>query len=298
MKITYYFKIDFKRPNLNESIAQIIEKKNKLKDQLDFCYSRLETIELCNNDSKLDDALLLSDYLICDITSLVLIYEDKLSLITTDNWREKIKTLLDSKVISAFNKHISVIEKDYKSKEEKSVKIEESIAELLYFLEKFIFAQNKSIFENPVDDFNKKIKVQLFFSLIFIGLFSYNGFQLYNKIKPIRKDFTKLYFLGKQNSTPKSSNLITVEVNPSEDWKEVNFILPSSSEIESIKIEPIHQVNARIQIKEIKFLDESKKILLEQNFKINKLGMLESEVLNKICCLEGLKPGKVIPENT
>ncbi|MBK8397241.1 MAG: hypothetical protein IPL26_18650 [Leptospiraceae bacterium] len=296
MKTADYFTITFKKPEITESITQIIERKNKLKEKLDSCYSRLESVSLCNENSNPDDALLLSEFLIQDICNLALSFSGLSQVTTTDHWREKIKSIPHSEIISAFTKHISIIDKQYKSKEEKSEEIENSLAVLLFTIEKYIFKTNKFLFENPVDFHNSKIKFQISIGIILIGLISYFGFNQYNKLKPIKNDVVKIYYLNQQIFNFNTSNEISVNVNPSEEWKEINFILPAASDVNEIKIEPVHQIHARFQIKEIKFLDESKKIISERNFKLNNLGMLEPSTMKEICCMEGIKSGKLIPE--
>ena len=166
MKVVDYLKVSFKKPELSESIAQIIEKKNRITTQLEFCYSRLESIELCNSSSKPNDALLLSNFLIIDIMNLALFYSGKSIITANEKWEEKISSLSEPDLISAFTNHKTVKDTTYKSEEEQSEEIESSLSNLLQSVEKFIFNKNKSQFENPVDDYDKKIKFQLLVGII------------------------------------------------------------------------------------------------------------------------------------
>jgi hypothetical protein len=296
MTIADYFKVSFKKPELSETISQIIEKKAKLKNQLESCYSRLESIEICNSNSKSADAIILSNYLIVDIANLALSFQNQANITITDNWLEKVKNISDEEIKSAFSNHNSILTSTYETEEEKSEKIETSLSELLYSVEKFIFKKNKTQFENPVDDFKKKSTIQVIVSIIVLAFALNAGIKQYNKIKPIKPDVAKLYFMNEQNTTPVASNLVTADVSPSEEWKEARFSLPNPSEVKDIKVELVHQVHARFQLKELKYFDANGKVVRERNFKLNNLGMVENTETNEICCTEDLKPGKLQPE--
>ncbi len=295
MTIADYFRVSFKKPELSETIAQIIEKKTKLKNQIESCYSRLESIEICNSNSKSADAIILSNYLIVDITNLALSFVNQPSIGISDNWLEKIKIISDEEIISEFTKHNSILTSTYETEEEKSEKIETSLSGLLFSVEKFIFKKNKTQFENPVDDFKKKSTIQIVVSVIVLILALNAGIKQYNKLKPIKTDIAKLYFMNEEITTPIEANLLTAEVNPSTEWSEVHFILPKPNEIKDIKVELIHQVFARFQLKELKYLDENKKVLKERSFQLNNIGMVDNTETNEICCTEDLKPGKLAP---
>ena len=295
MPVADYFKVSFKKPELSESIAQIIEKKAKLKSQLESCYSRLESIEICNSNAKSNDALILADYLIVDIANLALSYFNKPAILNSDNWLEKIKTISDEEISSSFNTHNLILASAYKTEEEKSEKVETSLADLLYSIEKFIFKKNKAQFANPVDDFKKKSAIQAIISIIVVILLLNVGIKQFNKLKPIKSDTAKIYFMNAQAPAPVAANTVTAEVKPSEEWKDVSFVFPQPTDIKDIKVEPVHQNFARMQLKEIKYLDESKNVLRERNFQLSKIGMIENTETNEICCTEDLKPGKLIP---
>jgi hypothetical protein len=296
MTIADYFKVSFKKPELNETISQILEKKGKLKTQLESCYSRLESIEICNSNSKSADALILSNYLIVDIANLALLFYNKALITISDNWIEKVKVISEEEIVSGFTKHSGILASVYETEEEKTEKIESSLADLLYSVEKNIFKKNKSQFENPIDNFKKKSTIQLIVSIIVIILALNLGVKQYNKMKPIKSDTAKIYFMNGVDKTPVAANSVTAEVKPSEEWAEVHFILSKPTAIKDIKVEPVHQIHARFQLKELKYLDESKKVVKERNFKLSKVGMVENTETNEICCTEELKPGRLIPE--
>jgi hypothetical protein len=104
-----------------------------------------------------------------DIANLALSFQNQANITITDNWLEKVKNISDEEIKSAFSNHNSILTSTYETEEEKSEKIETSLSELLYSVEKFIFKKNKTQFENPVDDFKKKSTIQVIVSIIVLG---------------------------------------------------------------------------------------------------------------------------------
>ncbi|HMV41036.1 MAG TPA: hypothetical protein PK079_24220 [Leptospiraceae bacterium] len=294
MKLADYFKISLKKPEITESIAQVLDKKNKLKSQIETCFSRLESIEICNSNSKSADAMILSNYLIVDLTNLILIYLNQPTLLSSDKWQDKTKTFPEE-LSSIFSEHNSILNSSYETDEERSEKIESSLSDILLASEKFIFKKNKADFQNPIDDYKKRSAVQFILSVIILIVAINTGIKLFNKYKAVKEDTAKIYFMNTANPAPNPNNTITAKVIPSENWVEANFVLPNPVDIKEIKVELIHQVFTRFQLKDLKFLDENKKVLRERNFQLNNLGMVENSEKNEICCTEELKPGKLIP---
>jgi hypothetical protein len=286
MRITDYFKVSFKKPEVNESIASILEKKSKLKSQLESCYSRLESIELCNSNSKPADAFILSNFLIVDIVNLALLFFNKTTIGNSDSWKEKINAIPEEELVSQFKKHASVEEAKYETEEDKCESLELSLSALLGAVEKHIFKKNKSQFENPVDDFKTKSKFQIVAGVILLILCIVVGRKQYKIWKPIKNDVAKIYYFNEQYKTPTTSNSISADVKPSKEWAEVSFVLPEPSNINDIKIEPVHQIYARIQVRDVKYYDANKKIIYEQTFKINKTGIIDNLEKNEVCCAE------------
>lgn len=293
MKIADYFKVSFKKPEVTESVAKVLEKKNKLKSQLEICFSRLESIEICNSNSKSADANILASHLVIDIANLISIYLNQPIISSSDNWQEKVKSFPED-LRSNFAEHSSVLSSTYETEEEKSEQIETSLSELLVSCEKFIFKKNKTEFQNPVDDYKKRSAVQFIVSVVMLVVLVNVGVKQYNKLKPVKEDIAKIYYISKANALLVPDNLVTAKVSPSENWNEANFVFTTPVDIKDIKVELVHQIFTRIQIKEIKYLDESKKVIRERNFQLNNLGMVESTEKNEICCTEELKPGKLI----
>lgn len=296
MTVKDYFKISFKKPEITESISQVINKKNILKKQLDLCQSRLESIEICNSNSKSADALILGNYLLVDILNLALLFFDRSPITFWDKWKETLSTINDSKLKDFFQNSISVLESDKENEDEKAELLEISLANLLDSLEKYIFKANQNLWENPVEDFKKKLTIQAILGIMLLAGIVNFGFKKFNELGAIKDDVSKLYFMNEQNRIPVHSNLVTAKVTPSLTWQDVSFVLPNPSDVKDIKVEPVHQRAAKIQIRSVKYLDPNKNIIYERDFKINQNGIIENSPTNELCCLEDLKIGRLSPD--
>ncbi|MBP9887593.1 MAG: hypothetical protein KBF93_14930 [Leptospiraceae bacterium] len=294
MKIKDYFKVNFQKPEISDSISKLIKKKTDLKNQLDFCYSRLESVEICNSNSKSADALILANYLIVDILNLSLLYLDKSPISILDNWKVTVQSLPDTKLAESFNNPILVLESN-EQEDYKADNVEFSLANLLDSIERYIFKINKLKLQNPVDEFKKKLFIQLAAGIIIVSSILFLGIRKYNEIKPMKNDSAKLYFMNEQSKIPILQNLVTTQVTPSMTWQDVSFVLENPSDVKDIKIEPVHQNKAKIQIKSVKYLDANKNTIYERDFKINAAGIIENTPTNELCCLEDLKIGRLIP---
>ena len=137
-----YFKINFNKPIEDEIIKSLREKKKRFEDALTKCYSRLETIEICTSNSKPEDALLLSKALNLDILNMLLDYydENKIDSIGVNtNYSYKLKNATISKLFQDYLNSVNLENLE----EENILKIESSLSELLYKLEKELKPSSK-----------------------------------------------------------------------------------------------------------------------------------------------------------
>lgn len=293
MKVKDYFKVSFSKPAADETISAIIQRKANLKQDLEACYSRLESIELCNSSSKSADAIILSSYLLQDALSVVLKYynKDKSTAIS-----DSVKKIEDLEIAALFEKHMLIENGSHKDESEKAEKLENSLSEIVYKIEKFIFKKHGNEFENPIDDFKKRLTIQVAFLVIVLGVVFNAGFKEYRKNKQIQADEIRIFYTNTERPIPTEKQSIASKVIPSKEWQTINFVLPEPSDIKDVKIEPLHQVFARVQFKEIKYLGAGKNVLKQKEFKLNKLGFIDNDELKLICCMEDFKPGRLIPE--
>jgi len=281
-----YFKINFNKPIEDENIKSLREKKKRFEDSLSKCYSRLETIEICTSNSKAEDAILLSKALNLDILNMLLDYydENKLdSMVANTNYSYKLKNSVISKL---FDDHINSV--NFENLEEENIlKIESSLSELLYKLEKEL----KPSFENPIDNFKKRIYAQSILFLI-ISLISAGSFlKYYLDSRPLKEDFVGVNYSEDKNTLPSLEEITTVSIKPESGWetKKISFKEPKS--IELLEIDPIHQNKARIQLKDLRLYDEKGAILFQRDLLIDNLDLTE---LLKFLRSEEIVPGKIV----
>lgn len=286
------FKIDFKKPEVTDSIQKILTRKESLQKKLDDLYSRLETIEICNSNSKFSDSKLLLNALFQDSIQFVSEFENN-NRASFSNKFESISK--DDSINKNFSEIYELLIKNSDS-EDDCILIEEKFSDLISSLDKYVFKKNKSQFENDVDKFKTKIKIQSIFGIAITMFVVYAGFKYYQKAKPIKPDQARMFYMSEENEGPSKSKMLTAEVKPSENWEEAVFVLPEPTKIKNIKFEPVSQIFARIQFKEVRYLDEKKLVIQTKTLVLNDLGMVDNKEDDEICCFEGFKPGKLIPK--
>jgi hypothetical protein len=280
-----YLKLEFKKPKEDDTIINIRNKKKNFEINISKCYSRLETIEICTSNSKNEDALLLAKALLIDIYNLLLEFysESKVENIDPDfKIGELIKTpnLLEIFISLKNNLDLENLEED------NILKIESSLSESLYKLEK----EMRIYLENPIDNYKKRLTTQsiVFFVLLSIGIASF--LKNYIERKPLQPDY-----IGVQISDDKSTAPTDPEVNiptqGEEGWdiKKVNLSTPKT--IEKLFISPLHQNKGRFQFKDLKIYDDKNFILYEKSFIIDNTDLTE---LLKILKTEEIFPGKIV----
>ena len=281
-----YFKINFNKPIEDEIIKSLREKKKRFEGALTRCYSRLETIEICTSNSKPEDALLLSKALNLDILNMLLDYydENKIDSIGVHtNYSYKLKNATISKLFEDYLNSVNLENLE----EENILKIESSLSELLYKLEKEI----KPSFENPIDNFKKRIYAQSILFLIISLISAGSILKYYIDARPLKEDFVGINYSDDKNTLPPMEEVTTVSIKPENGWetKKISFTEPKN--IELLEIDPIHQNKARIQLKDLKIYDEKGLILFQKDLLIDNLGLSE---LLKFMRSEEIAPGKIV----
>ncbi|MCB1188984.1 MAG: hypothetical protein H7A23_13535 [Leptospiraceae bacterium] len=281
MAIKEYLKIDLKKPELEGEQLSIFTKKDKFKKELELCYSRLESIEICNSNSKTRDSLILVDHLIVDIVNLVLNFQDsdpinKLSEIEQNipNFPEELQPKA-KELLTIFSLEIS--------DDEKSEKLESSLGDFLFSTEKYYKKTTKQPhFITPIDEYKKKIKIQSLLFLIVFAIFSTSVFKLYKifeaKTYKLKNDIVQVYYFPKNENLgkPLEENSIKAEISPSIEWKTILLPFPSPTDVGKIRIDPVNQNRAKLQIKEIQYLDKDKKVIAGRDFKITQNNLVEN----------------------
>ncbi len=286
------FKLDFKKPEITDSIQKVLNRKESLEKKLDALYSRLETVEICNSNSKFSDSKLLENALFLDSIQFISEFENNNPASFSDKFDSISK---DNSINQKFNEIYSQLIKNSDS-ENDTVLIEEKFSELIQLMEKYVFKKNKSLFENDIDKFKNKIRIQSIFGIAILTFLTYAGFKYYQKVKPIKPDQARMYYMAEETETPTKAKMITAEVKPGESWEEISFVLPEPTQVKNVKFEPVSQIFARIQFKEVRYLDEKKEVIQTKSLQLTELGMVDNKENDEICCAEGLKAGKLIPK--
>ncbi len=281
-----YFKIGFKKPDEDEIIKSLREKKKKFEESLSKCYSRLETIEICTSNSKLEDAFLLSNALNIDILNMLLEYFDENKITSIDknfDYSSKLKNSNSSKLFHEYLQSTNLENLE----EENILKIESSLSELLYKLEKEL----KPSFENPIDNFKKRIYAQ---SILFLAICLISGGSLlkyYLDTRPLKDDFAGVNYSEDKNNLPLMEENVTVAIKPEYGWETKKITFKEPKNIEILEIDPIHQNKARIQIKDLKLYDDKGLVVFQKDLIIENTDLTE---LLKFLRSEEIVPGKIV----
>jgi hypothetical protein len=280
-----YLKISFKKPVEDESIKSIRNKKKIFESSIEKCYSRLETIEICTSNSKNDDAILLSKALLIDIYNLLLEYhgEEKTLEIDSDsriNERIKDPSLLN--IFISLKNNINLEDNE----EENILKLESTLSETLYKLE----SEMKIHFENPIDNFKRRVIFQSIILLIIFGISGGSLFKKYLDGRPLKADYIGIQTSEDKNSTP-TEDEISLTTQGEENWDTKKFTLPQPKNLEAIYISPIHQSKARFQFKDFKIYNDKAQILYEKSFILDSIDLTE---LLKTLKTEDIYPGKIV----
>ncbi len=280
-----YFKINFKKPNEDEEIKNIRNKKKTFETNISNCYSRLETIEICTSNSKIQDALLLAKALLLDIYNLLLEYHSEHRVEAIDPEYKMKELILKPNLLEIFITLKGNLNFD-NEEEENVLKIESSLSETLYKLEK----EMKGFFENPIDNYKKRLTAQSIVFFILMSIVSGSILKNYLEKRPLKPDY-----IGVQTSEDKSIAPTEPEINlptPGEEsWDIKKVTLPTPKTIETLIVSPLHQNKGRFQFKDLKIYDDKNSILYEKSFILDSTDLTE---LLKVMRTEEIYPGKIV----
>jgi hypothetical protein len=280
-----YLKINFKKPFEDESIKSIRSKKKIFESSIEKCYSRLETIEICTSNSKNDDAILLSKALFLDIYNLLLEYHGEEKTIAIDSDFRINERIKDPSLLNIFISLKNSINLD-DNEEENILKLESTLSETLYKLER----EMKIHFENPIDNFKRRVIFQSIVILILLGISGGSIFKKYWDGRPLKADYIGIQTTEDKTSTP-TEDEISLTTQGEENWNTKNFIFPQPKNLEAIYISPIHQSKARFQFKDLKIYNDKGQILFEKSFILDSTDLTE---LLKTLKTDDIYPGKIV----
>lgn len=297
MQIKEYFTVQFKKPILADDEKTREEKKKTLEAKLEKAYSRLESIEILNSNSKSDDMFILSSYLVVDLYNLSADYHGVETVETAEGLADKVDNLPDDALRTLYKdqgKLLSVHTLGKPTEEDAEV-LEEQAGKLLMGLEKHFKKLRKTELHTPLDDFKKRWKIQAGVVIGFLVLTV--GGVIQNQLKyPVMKDDTaQLYFMSKETPNPTDANSVKIPVEASQapQWQEYNFSLPEAKELVGVRVDPINQRKVRFNISHVKYLDSTGKVLFERDFQLG--DNLIPKDIEQIGMLNDIKAGKAAP---
>jgi len=286
MKWTEYFKIQLKKPEENSEIKTLRESKKTFEDNLSKCYSRLETIEICTSNSKIEDASLLASALYLDIYNMLLQYCGLERVLQVETESEISRKINQPQILNVFlnlSKNIKLND----ISEENVLNLESILSETLYKLEK----EASNTFENPIDNYKKRLIFQSIIFSIILLLVSGSLVKKYIESRPLNEDFSSINTSEDKTVPLVPESELSLPVHPEKGWETLKFTFPQPRNIEFIQFNPLHQNKARIQIKDFKVYDEKGNILYQKDFLVNNLDL--TQFLKSIHSDE-IVPGKIV----
>lgn len=288
MKLKNLFVLDFKKPELDGEEALAYKRKESFLENLSRAYSRLETVEICNSNTKYEDSKLLAKALVLDVFSLLSDFYSLNKPETHSNCAALIERIPLEEIQAELKK---LLELDFESTEEEdALKREEAFVKVLYTIEKSISKKHSAELSNRLDDYKLRTKLQAGIFSVLLLFAIYKGTTQYFKTRPLKGGQSLIEMTTKLNNQP---DLIKKEhpYTPSPEWTKLEQILDSEISLDHVRISPIQESDARMQIRNLKVYDKSDKIVFEapllitDTFFQDAIGFIESE---------NLKPGKYV----
>ncbi|MCC5816345.1 MAG: hypothetical protein JJT78_16460 [Leptospira sp.] len=298
MQIKEYFTIQFKKPVLGDDEKTREEKKKTLNEKLEKAYSRLESIEILNSNSKTDDMFILTTHLIQDLYNLSAEYYGLELVNTASGLKDKIDNLPDDGLRNLYKdqERLITVSSIEKPTEEEAEVLEEQASKLLLGLEKFFKKTKKTELHTTMDDFKKRLAVQgtILISILTLSI----GSVIYNKVKyPIfEDDQAQIYFMTPEFPNPTDANSVKQPVLASQkgEWLDYRFPIPAdNSELIGIRIDPVNQRKVRFGLQYVQYLDVNGKVIFERDFKLTE-NLIPSNV-DQIGIMNDLKAGVAKP---
>jgi len=204
MKVKDFLKVQFKKPILNDLESTYESKTCRIKNQMEFCKSRMNAIMLLMENNKISEAFIINKLLLIDLTNLLIMLKDYDQITDFDQIIESVKKLSDSDLSKHFSNNESVLNI---FKEEKINK--RQIKDLLNFTSLYFFKiekKAKNIIKKELRTSLNKYRIKLYIQLPLI-LIIVAGF-LFLSTK-IRNHFQYRTYLSKYSELPVYSKFKT-----------------------------------------------------------------------------------------
>jgi len=297
MKVKDLFTIQFKKPDLVGDEEDKEKRKQDLDSGFEKAYSRLESIEILNSNSKKEDVSILLNAFLVDIYNVVARYLDSSLLRSSSEVPEAVTKLSNPELQSIFQdrNRLLMIHEITKPTEEEMEYLEEEASKLLMNLEKYFKKIRKTQLYTSLDDYRKRWMIQgsVLVSVLILSI----GSVVYNKIRypAMHNGKAQVFFLTKESPNPieEFSYSLPVSVADKGIWKDYRFeILGDPKDLIGVRIDPIDQKKIRFGISHVRYLDSNGKVLAERDFQLTE--SLLPKNIEQIGILNDLKPGRAI----
>ncbi|MCB1176615.1 MAG: hypothetical protein KDK36_03450, partial [Leptospiraceae bacterium] len=212
MSIKNKFKIGLKKHELEENEKKSHERKHSFLKNIEDCESRLETIEICNSNSKLNDSILLSRYLLIDITNTLLQFYNQSEINDFGLVKSSLEKIPNADIVSRLEENILSLNFFFED-EENCSKIELALTDAIYFIRKNIISKHSQELYSPLDDYKSRIRFQTVIILILLILISGKLTTDYIKKRPLGPDNFEISYSIIKDTNPDDSNKKSFEIN-------------------------------------------------------------------------------------
>jgi hypothetical protein len=273
MKIKDLFTIQIKAPMLDEQEAGIYNTKKILKVRIDTGYERLESVEILNSNSKYHDAILVSKDLLLYLINTLCVMNGKQEVSSLENFFSSVTAYTPDNFLPLFEDKTKILEalNAQVPDSEATDLLETFLSNLLYTIEKRV----KSM-DTLIDKHYKRLKFQSFFLIIVLAIFVYIPVSVYQKNK-VHPDKMQVFLMNAESPNTTEDKSVSVPLKIHDGWETYTLVLPQSTSISQIRIDPFNQNNLKIQIEFIRFLNSKKEIIKERNFIVQPNFMLNDQ---------------------
>lgn len=299
MAIKEYFKLQFKKPELNSEENSLYQHKQDLERMLHAAYARLESIEILNSNDKNDDSIILAEKLKLDLVNFALAILETESKQSLSGFDEILTWITEPELRQLFESHKDLydIPEKYSETEEQAEFLEVHLGKLLNGLEKKYKIIRKTRLYTAMDTHSKRIWFQTIVFSVLLALTI--AVPAYRSIKypSIKADNIGIYVLNETMPQPGQTNLLSLPLERKPEWKIYRFTLKEAQSIDRIRIDPVNQSKMRFEIDSVRFLDSNSQLLAEKKFTVSKTLMLEIQKeisnVNQIAPTKENRPGDI-----
>ncbi|MCB1157785.1 MAG: hypothetical protein KDK45_09795, partial [Leptospiraceae bacterium] len=233
-------KFSYKKPQLSEEETRALQKRETLYQKIENAYSRLESIEILNSNSKYEDSTILSGKLALDVLNIGLFLEDEApirSLMERETCKNKIKDTKLTQLIEDNEIQFQKLSGDSPPSGEEAETFETFLSQILYYEEKILKKLKNEELHTPIDDYKKRLTLHSILALLILGMGLYIPAKTYLKYR-IQADTVNLYYFNEKfplTENPGTENRIQQALLIDSNWHDYTFALPAPLQVSSIR---------------------------------------------------------------